>query len=161
MWSEDRHLHRAWYPARRDEYSPFLHERFAAAEQTSAVDYLAALDERRQLREKMRQVMAELDVLLLPASPFPATPLESVDPNVEEDRIAELMGLGWVNSPFNLTGQPALTLPCALSSDGLPIGAQLVGRDFEDRRVLDIGGRLEQAVDFAGHRNDLWLSLNR
>jgi aspartyl-tRNA(Asn)/glutamyl-tRNA(Gln) amidotransferase subunit A len=155
MWTENRHLHSKWYPSRVAEYSPFLQERLAAAEKTSALEYLAALQERDRLRETMRNAMAHLDLLLLPASPFPATLLESVDANVEEDRSEELTALGQFNSPFNLTGQPALTVPYTVNNDDLPIGVQLVGREREDLRLLSFGRCLEKAVDFAGLRTNM------
>ena len=46
--------------------------------------------------------------------------------------------------PFNLSGHPAVSLPCGWSSDGLPIGLQIVGRWHADRRVLALAGYLER-----------------
>jgi aspartyl-tRNA(Asn)/glutamyl-tRNA(Gln) amidotransferase subunit A len=55
--------------------------------------------------------------------------------------------LGWTpfSYPFNLTQQPAITVPCGLSSDGLPIGLQLVGPMFDDARVLRAARAFESA----------------
>jgi aspartyl-tRNA(Asn)/glutamyl-tRNA(Gln) amidotransferase subunit A len=50
--------------------------------------------------------------------------------------------------PFNLTGHPALSMPCGLSSNGLPIGLQLVGRWHEDAFLLDIAASLERELQF-------------
>ena len=82
----------------------------------------------------MRQFMQRYDVLVTPAVAVPAfearpaghTPL---DPDAM---------LGWTpfSYPFNLTQQPACTIPCGLTSAGLPIGLQLVGRMFADSLVL-------------------------
>ena len=49
--------------------------------------------------------------------------------------------------PFNLTGHPALSLPCGISAAGLPIGLQLVGRWHEDHYLLDVAQALEVALD--------------
>jgi aspartyl-tRNA(Asn)/glutamyl-tRNA(Gln) amidotransferase subunit A len=159
MWAEDRHLHRQWYPAQKDKYSAFLRERFDAAAEISAVDYLAALEERKRLQARIREAMTGFDALLMPNAPFPATPLETAEAEVEEDRTAELIGLGWLNSPFNLSGQPAVTLPVALSPDGLPLGVQLVGRHFEDARLLDIAAGLETLANFRPHRTAMLRGL--
>jgi aspartyl-tRNA(Asn)/glutamyl-tRNA(Gln) amidotransferase subunit A len=50
--------------------------------------------------------------------------------------------------PFNLTGHPALSMPCGLSANGLPIGLQLVGRWHEDAYLLDVAAKLESALQF-------------
>src|SRR5262245_51604349 len=46
--------------------------------------------------------------------------------------------------PFNVTGQPALSIPCGLTSSGLPVGLQIVGNAFADRLVLSAAGAYEQ-----------------
>jgi aspartyl-tRNA(Asn)/glutamyl-tRNA(Gln) amidotransferase subunit A len=48
--------------------------------------------------------------------------------------------------PFNLTGQPAISLPCGFSKDGLPIGLQIVGRPFDEPTLLRIAHAYEQAT---------------
>ena len=54
--------------------------------------------------------------------------------------------------PFNLTGHPAMTLPCGFHSDGLPMAIQLVGRRGEDARLFRIAALFEQARPWAGRR---------
>jgi len=54
--------------------------------------------------------------------------------------------------PWNLTGSPAISVPFGLSSAGLPIGVQLVGRHFEERIVLQAAMALEEASDVRGIR---------
>jgi len=49
--------------------------------------------------------------------------------------------------PYNLTGMPALTLPCGSGDNGLPIGVQVAGRRGDDWRVLDVGARLEDLLN--------------
>jgi Asp-tRNA(Asn)/Glu-tRNA(Gln) amidotransferase A subunit family amidase len=82
-----------------------------------------------------------------------ATPLESTDPG--EDRGAELEDLGTWNAPFNLTGQPALSVPCGLSSEGLPIGLQILGRHGEDALVLKVGHAYQDRTTWHRLRPDI------
>jgi aspartyl-tRNA(Asn)/glutamyl-tRNA(Gln) amidotransferase subunit A len=50
--------------------------------------------------------------------------------------------------PFNMTQQPALSLPCGLTSEGLPVGLQIVGRRFEEKTVFTAASALEAALGF-------------
>jgi aspartyl-tRNA(Asn)/glutamyl-tRNA(Gln) amidotransferase subunit A len=55
-----------------------------------------------------------------------------------------------------MTGQPALSVPCGFSSDGLPIGLQIVGARFEDRKVLQAGHAYQQAAPLTNQRPSLF-----
>jgi Asp-tRNA(Asn)/Glu-tRNA(Gln) amidotransferase A subunit family amidase len=139
MWSELAHVHRDWFPSRSDEYTEFSQDRIAAGRLIPAIDYLQGLDERRRIQVRIATAMHDegIDLLLLPAAPMVATLHEDIYDDV--DRVAELMALGTWNSPFNVTGQPSLSIPCGFSAEGLPIGLQIVGRHGEDRLVLQAG----------------------
>jgi len=54
--------------------------------------------------------------------------------------------------PFNMTGQPASSVPCGFTKDGLPIGLQIVGRRFDDATVLRASAAFERARPWAQHR---------
>ena len=102
---------------------------------------------RGQLGSHMRQFMTNYDLLITPTVSIPAfdaRPAGSVpfDANTFLD---------WTpfSYPFNLTQQPAATIPCGLTRDGLPIGLQLVGRMFEDNRVLQAARAYEQVRPIA------------
>ncbi len=97
---------------------------------------------RGELGSHMRQFMQRFDLLVTPAVAVPAfearpaghTPMDPVSM------------LGWTpfSYPFNLTQQPACTIPCGLTSDGLPIGLQFVGPMFADALVLRAARAYEQ-----------------
>jgi aspartyl-tRNA(Asn)/glutamyl-tRNA(Gln) amidotransferase subunit A len=103
--------------------------------QTYHADDLHTLHQRRGLLgSHMRQFMTRYDLLLTPSVAVPAF---EVRPPGSVPMTPEAM-LGWTpfSYPFNLTQQPAITVPCGLTSNGLPMGMQLVGPMFGDARVL-------------------------
>jgi Asp-tRNA(Asn)/Glu-tRNA(Gln) amidotransferase A subunit family amidase len=103
--------------------------------ETSAVDYLQALEDREQLSDAVEEAMEDVDAILVPATP-------RVAPTVDDsDGVRPLMTR--YTRPFNVTGQPIVTLPAPVS--GLPVGIQVVGRYGEDARVAEIAAWLEES----------------
>ena len=100
----------------------------------TALDVQALAARRGALGSLMRQFMLRFDLLVTPAVAVPAF---DARPAGSTPMTPESM-LGWTpfSYPFNLTQQPACTYPCGLTQDGLPMGVQLVGRMFDDARVL-------------------------
>jgi aspartyl-tRNA(Asn)/glutamyl-tRNA(Gln) amidotransferase subunit A len=99
---------------------------------------------RLRLRARMAEVMGRYDVVAsctVPVEPFGVDeigPPWAADPN-------DLLWLSWAPAcyPFNLTGQPAISLPVGVTPAGLPVGVQLVGPVGGDLSVLALAGRLE------------------
>jgi amidase len=110
--------------------------------------YAKAQNLSRQLREEYNKVFASYDLLLMPTTPMKATPLPPVDAPLElwTQRAFEMLPN---TSPFDVTGHPAISLPCGVS-DGLPIGLQLVGRRYEESTIYRAAGAFEQAGDWRG-----------
>ena len=108
--------------------------------------YAKAQNLSRQLREEYNKVFASYDLLLMPTTPMKATPLPPVDAPLElwTQRAFEMLPN---TSPFDVTGHPAISLPCGVS-DGLPIGLQLVGRRYEESTIYRAAGAFEQAGDW-------------
>jgi len=100
----------------------------------SALEIARLTLRRGALGSHMRQFMQHWDLL---ATPAVAVPAFDARPAGHSPMEPEAM-LGWTpfSYPFNLTQQPACTIPCGLTSDGLPIGLQLVGQMFDDALVL-------------------------
>lgn len=111
---------------------------------------LSALDVQRlnlrrgELGSHLRQFMTGWDLIVTPAVAVPAFPVRQPG---SAPMTPETM-LGWTpfSYPFNLSQQPAITVPCGLTGDGLPIGLQLVGPMFGDDRVLRAARAYERAV---------------
>ena len=105
-----------------------------------ATAYVRAQQFRRSLVERFRALFAEVDALLSPAVPWVA-PAE--DPALNDEAGAGEM---LYSAVYNLVGLPAASVPCGLSSEGLPMGLQIVGPWLADARVLSIGAAVEALV---------------
>jgi aspartyl-tRNA(Asn)/glutamyl-tRNA(Gln) amidotransferase subunit A len=109
-------------------------------------DLIEANKQRGYLGSDMRQFMEPYDALLTPTLPIPAFESGKLQPADPDEKGK------WVNwtpftYPFNLTQQPAASVPCGFTKAGLPVGLQVVGRMFEDARVLRICAAYEAAAD--------------
>ena len=111
----------------------------------SAVDYLQAQRVRRQVSEAIRGAMAPFDAVLSPTSPVPATPIDDNPPGHNALRHRNTI-------PFNLTGLPAISLPCGMTGAGLPIGLQIAGRAFDEAGILATARAYEGASGWQGRR---------
>jgi amidase len=108
--------------------------------------YGKALRAARRLREAYDAVLAEHDLLLLPTTPMTAPPLPPPDaPVAEVLRHASEPGAN--TGVFDVTHHPALSLPCG-AIDGLPVGAMLVGRHFEESTVYRAAEAFERSDDW-------------
>jgi aspartyl-tRNA(Asn)/glutamyl-tRNA(Gln) amidotransferase subunit A len=114
----------------------------------SLADYLAAFTARADIANAMARFHEKYDLLLTPQMPIPALEAGRVTPADGS------YGDNWINwspftYPFNLTQQPAASVPCGFSSDGLPIGLQIVGPARRDHLVLRAARAFESARPFA------------
>ncbi|MGA7323114.1 MAG: amidase family protein, partial [Rhodomicrobium sp.] len=113
--------------------------------------YFAAINSRRAFLAATCRTFAAFDILLMPTMPLTAFDAGGeVPPGGEAD--APLPWITWTpyTYPFNIGGQPAMSLPCGLAADGLPVGLQIVGPWGSDHLVVGVSRRIEDALDFAG-----------
>jgi Asp-tRNA(Asn)/Glu-tRNA(Gln) amidotransferase A subunit family amidase len=97
---------------------------------------------------------ASFDVLLLSTLGKPPVPLEwlrGVPPDMH-GYTHRLFAFMPNTQAFNITGAPAMTLPLAWSSDGLPIGVQFVARPADEATLFSLAGQIERAAPWAPHR---------
>jgi aspartyl-tRNA(Asn)/glutamyl-tRNA(Gln) amidotransferase subunit A len=129
----------------RDQLDPGLATMIENGQHLTAGDFVAAMLARAGLWERLHGFMQRYDLLLTPAVAVTAFPhgrdwADTVGGEATEHFVA------WTpyTYPFNLTGQPAATVPCGFSSDGLPVGLQIVGRRWADVTVLQAARAFEQ-----------------
>jgi Asp-tRNA(Asn)/Glu-tRNA(Gln) amidotransferase A subunit family amidase len=117
----------------------------------SAVEYKQVEFIRTRMWDQLRPILATNEVLLCPTM---AT--GPVDASISGTRVPGHMEEGRYHSPdmtaiWNMVSPcPALTVPCGLDGDGMPVGAQLIGQRWRSDRVLDVGGALERALPPVG-----------
>jgi aspartyl-tRNA(Asn)/glutamyl-tRNA(Gln) amidotransferase subunit A len=114
-----------------------------------ATDYLQALRLRSRLtRTFIAEVFSRVDVLVLPVIPEPAPSYAANEAGGVEAKVARMGRFSRLTRPLNGLGLPALSIPCGLSRDGLPLAFQIVGRPFDEPTVLRLGHAYEQAAPF-------------
>jgi aspartyl-tRNA(Asn)/glutamyl-tRNA(Gln) amidotransferase subunit A len=109
-----------------------------------------------ELTAAVRAVLEEVDVLVTPTTPLPATPIGQEMATYGGTQEPVVLAMIRCTIPFNLTRLPALSLPCGFTAGGLPLGLQIAGRPFDEATVLRTGHAYEQATDWhTRHPQDL------
>ncbi|HTJ59207.1 MAG TPA: amidase [Devosiaceae bacterium] len=152
MFAEAYAIHEQNLKSRPMAYGRYTYQRIIGGAVLSAADYVQALRLRRELTDALNAVLSSHDVLLAPTSLTPAPSFDSFGPDA--GRFA-----GMMNNPFNVTGSPALALPIGFSASGLPMGAQIVGRPFDEPTVFQVGSAYEAVADITHLRPGMPASL--
>jgi aspartyl-tRNA(Asn)/glutamyl-tRNA(Gln) amidotransferase subunit A len=113
---------------------PGLRKMAEEGRQIPLKDYLAATLARGAYGSRLRQFMENYDFIVTPTTATPAFDVGMLSPLDDDGRA----WMQWTpfSFPFNLTQQPAASIPCGFTSDGLPVGLQIVGRMYDDAGVL-------------------------
>ena len=137
MTTEAADVHRDWFAARADEYSPNVRQVIEDGLSASAVDYLGAKRVQREFAAAVDAALEGCDVLLTPAAPSAAP--------------RDLSGTGdpMFQTPFTFGGFPAISLPAALDANGMPLAIQLAAKRWDDRRLLRTAALAERALGFS------------
>jgi aspartyl-tRNA(Asn)/glutamyl-tRNA(Gln) amidotransferase subunit A len=118
-------------------------------------DYLKAEQFRRLLMEDYRRAFAEVDVVVGPTTPLTAWPVGQWTVEIA-GRPESVLAASWrLTYPYNLTGLPAISVPCGQDRDGLPIGLQIAARPFEEMTVLRVAHAYERSHGWAATRPDM------
>ena len=144
----------AAFPGARMEDSPDLIDPALArfierSREVPARDYIKARMANIEFAIKVWAFFEEYDLLLTPVVAVPPFEIGSYGPReIGGKRVGPLAWMPFTY-PFNVTGQPAASVPCGWTDDGLPIGLQIVGRRFEDGTVLRAAAAFERAAPWA------------
>ncbi len=117
-----------------------------------ARDYLQAQRYRTLLGREVAALWRKVDLIVTPTLPITATPIGQPTVSIRGNEQPVYLALLRNTEPFNLTGLPALTVPCGVSAGGLPIGLQIVGRPFDEAGVLRLGDAFQRATTWHNRR---------
>jgi aspartyl-tRNA(Asn)/glutamyl-tRNA(Gln) amidotransferase subunit A len=137
-------LHREWIEREDVPFDADVRARLRPGKAIPAADYVEVMFERKRLCMQVDNLLRDFDALLVPTIPLPAIPLTEVDQSQAP--------MSRLTRPINLLDQCALALPCGFTQSGLPISMQVVGRGYDEARVLRIGWAYENATEWHARR---------
>lgn len=127
------------YPVNVQRRASVISKWSESAAQATADDVYNSFNRLQMMRERTVSLISDCDFLLLPSGPQPAFKADLA--GYSEDELFQ----PWINTfLFNISEQPASSVPCGLTSDGLPVGFQIVGRRFDDVAVFQLSALLER-----------------
>lgn len=144
--SDGAAYHRQRVSDHPEQFGADVRERLQAGVSASAADYSQARRTQTMMKRWLATFFEEYDLLMLPTTPLTATFIEGCN-SVEQAR-----RLTRFTAPFNMTGFPAISLPCGFTSEGLPIGLQLVAPPWQEAKLLRGAYAYEQATDWHNRR---------
>ncbi|MDW8008675.1 MAG: amidase [Chloroflexota bacterium] len=133
--------HLTWLRERPQDYGQDVRLRLEMAALYPAVAYVQAQRVRAAVIEAWQRLWQEIDLLATPTTPIVAPPLT-------EAELSATLALIRNTNPFNVSGQPAISVPCGFDSSGLPIGLQLVGRWWDEGTLLRAAHAYQRATDW-------------
>ena len=135
-------FHRERMKEHPDWFGADVRQRLETGAAFTSSEYSLARRTQAEVKRRCELLFDEYDVLLLPTTPIPAPVLEG------ENAVERARQLTRFTAPFNLTGMPALSVPCGFTKDALPIGLQIVSRAWNEAGVLRTGYAFQQATEW-------------
>ena len=129
-----------------ERYTAPVRQRLEIGRSVSSEDFLRALDEREVLRTEVDVALDGGDALVLPAMPIPAPRLGADTVRIGSTEQPTRAMMLRETQLFNLTGHPAISLPCGLTRDGLPCGLQLVGARDQTEALIRVALACERLL---------------
>lgn len=134
----------------RDQIEPALLRKVERGLKHSALTYVEMLHTRSALFRDIQAVFENVDLLVTPTLAAAGMPADGDFAEVFIDGVnAGHSRLGWhpYTWPFNLTGHPALSIPCGWTRNDLPVGLQMIGRWYADDLLIDVAARIGELLD--------------
>ena len=148
--------HEPYIASHRRDYTPEILYRIMAGQFVLGRDYSKALKVQRIIKEEYLRVLRDVDLLVTPTVPVMAPRIDSKTVNLGGTEYpVKGPGAGEMirnTYPSNYTGLPAMTVPCGFTTEGLPIGLQLIGRPFEEQTLFRAAHGYESVSPSRGRR---------
>ena len=142
------HESQGYFPARSADYGEDVRKRLKMGRQVRAVDYLNAFPVKHEIEKEFQAAYARVDAIIAPALPIAAPRIGENEVMIEGEKETVRSALVRLNRPANLTGDPAISIPCGFTRAGLPIGLQLMGAQWSEARLLAIALAYEDATEW-------------
>lgn len=135
-------FHRDRLKEHPDWFGADVRQRLETGAAFTSTEYALARRTQVEVRRRCDILFEEYDALILPTTPIAAPVLEG------EDAVERARLLTRLTAPFNITGLPALSVPCGFTNEGLPIGLQIASRAWNESGVLRIGYAYQEATEW-------------
>jgi aspartyl-tRNA(Asn)/glutamyl-tRNA(Gln) amidotransferase subunit A len=132
------HESQGYYPTRAEDYGDDVRKRLEQGATVRAIDYLQAMETRQRAASEFDAAFGRADVIIAPATPVAATRIGESMVNIRGEEETVRSAMVRLSRPTNLSGNPALSIPCGWTKNGLPIGLQLIGKRWDEARLLQI-----------------------
>ena len=137
MLSEAFAYHEKNLKTRPEEFGEMCRARFRIGGMLSSSDYIQAQRVRKMIKRDFADVLRKVDLLVTPTMTQPAAAFEGYD------GASTVRGPSFT-APFNVTGLPAISIPCGFTASGLPVGMQIVGKPFDEPTVIQAAYTYQQ-----------------
>lgn len=147
--SDGAAVHRERLQEHPEMFGEDILRRLQDGAKTTSTEYALARRTQAEVKKRCELFFDSYDLLITPATPITAPTIAG------NDAVEQAARLTRFTSPFNLTGLPAISIPCGFTNSGLPIGLQIVSRAWADAKVLNAAYAYEQATDWHTKRPSL------
>jgi aspartyl-tRNA(Asn)/glutamyl-tRNA(Gln) amidotransferase subunit A len=129
-----------------DWFGADVRQRLEMGHNLTSTEYILARRTQTEMRRRLGKFFEHHELLLLPSTPIPAPLIEGTDAVEQARRLTRF------TSPFNLTGLPAISMPCGFTKGGLPIGLQIVSSAWNEAGILQAGQAYERETEWNTRR---------
>ncbi len=146
LMAEASDFHQEYLANHREDYGADVREMLVAGQSLSALDYVRAVRTREMAQCTFTGAFEQMDLIVTPTIPIPAPPRSDADGSVESEsnRLRPLLTQN--TRVFNLLGLPAISVPCGFTQDSLPVGLQIVGPWWSEKKLLQVAYAYQQAT---------------
>ena len=143
--SDGAAVHRDRLKEHPEMFGDDIRRRLEDGAKCTSTEYILARRTQSEVQKRCELFFQSTDFLIVPTTLIAAPTIEGHDAVEQAGRLTRF------TAPFNLTGLPALSIPCGFTKEGLPIGLQIISRAWGDAKVLNIGYAYEQATEWHKH----------
>ena len=155
--AEATHYHESqgYFPARAAEYGGDVRRRLEQGRDVRATDYLRALEAKSRIEGDFDVAFERVDAIIAPTLPIAAPRLGESEVTIGGEKETVRSALVRLNRPANVTGHPALSIPCGFTRAGLPVGLQMIGPRWGEARLLALALAYEEATNWHNRHPNL------